>query len=271
MLNLIKHEFIKSKTPLIISLSIFFLLEICYIIGGLTGIDELFLVSSMMLFMFISFSFLAAIVYSVFIYDMDISQNHKNGYMLFMTPNNSYQIIGAKLIASLIVGIITAVIILAVFMINVNIAENFALLNVEDTFSGIYTSLKMMITGISFGNAFILILNLILQFMTTIVCIYLSKMLCNTIFFNIPAKGVLAFGVFIVINIILGVLSWLLVKVMNINFNAEINLDEAADINSAITMAFGNNGLIISVIVNLIFMAAMYIGTSYLCEKKLSI
>ena len=99
MKELLKYEFRKTWTAKLVVLGIAAVLEIVFLIGlalgpeGETG-TRLIGISTPLLVMAAIFGVLFIGIQSVVILHRDM--NTKQGYMLYMTPRNSYQILGAK-------------------------------------------------------------------------------------------------------------------------------------------------------------------------------
>ena len=99
MKELLKYEFRKTWTAKLVVLGIAAVLEIVFLVGLALGPDgeagvRLIGISAPMLAMTAIFGILFIGIQSVVILHRDM--NTRQGYMLYMTPRNSYQILGAK-------------------------------------------------------------------------------------------------------------------------------------------------------------------------------
>jgi hypothetical protein len=269
MLNLIKHEFLKSRSILIVVSAIFAIIEIIFLISGFSGINGIFIVSSMLIVFFISFIVFGYLIYSLMLYDMDISHKHKNGYMVFMTPNSTYKIIGSKLLASTIVEIVFGIIVSLIFIMDIKLSFKFTSIAIDSNFLNDFSNITAYISDIPFSTIFLMYLNTFSEFTLTVAVIYLSRMLYDTVFYNIKAGAAIAFGCFILINIIFGFIQMEIMKIFNINM---FNENEIIYETTVLNVYFGGySGLIVPTVLNIIFIAVSYIATCILCDKKLSI
>ena len=96
MLNLIKYEFRKTWALKAIIIVITAIFELMLLIGMGTDSDYMTRLSMLLLFLETLFGIFIIGVYGVYTLSRDL--NTKRSYMLFMTPNSSYKILGAKLI-----------------------------------------------------------------------------------------------------------------------------------------------------------------------------
>lgn len=275
MLNLVKHEFLKSRNMLIITSAIFAVLEIAFIISGFSGMNGVFIASSILIVVFISFIAFAYLIYAVMLYDMDISHKHKNGYMLFMTPNSTYKIIGSKLIAGTVVEIVFGIIISLIFVMDIKLSFKFTDIAFADNMFSQFGSLTTALSDIKFSVIVLAYLNTFAEFTCIVSVIYLARMLYDTILHNVKAGGVIAFAGFIVINIIFNLISSGVMKIFDINmFTKNTIIYDSTAFNAGDAMLVylgGYSGLIIPLILNLVFIAVSYIATCILCDKKLNL
>ncbi|MBQ7470302.1 MAG: hypothetical protein IJS76_07750 [Pseudobutyrivibrio sp.] len=96
MLKLFKYELRKTLSLKVIMLCITAIMELFFLIGLYGDNDNIFSASCFFLFIM---AFVATVIIGV--HSMKLLKNDlntKQAYMLFMTPNNSYKILGAKVI-----------------------------------------------------------------------------------------------------------------------------------------------------------------------------
>ena len=96
MAKLLRYEFRKTMLAKIIMLAIAGTLELVFVISLLTSSDGLILFSSFMLLSAASNGITFIGLWSLIVLHRDT--NTKQSYMLFMTPNSSFKILGAKVI-----------------------------------------------------------------------------------------------------------------------------------------------------------------------------
>ena len=94
--KLIKYEFRKSWMVKAIILAITAIFEVMFLVGAISGNDDVALSSAVFLTFITICSIFIIGVLSIFILHKDL--NTKQSYMLFMTPNSTFKILGAKII-----------------------------------------------------------------------------------------------------------------------------------------------------------------------------
>lgn len=105
MLKLFKYEFMKTRLSKLIILGITLVLEIAFAASLLKNDDELQAICVLLLVLFATVSILWLGLQSILTLHKDM--NTRQSYMLFMTPNSSYKILGAKVLenaASVLLG-----------------------------------------------------------------------------------------------------------------------------------------------------------------------
>ena len=96
MLKLLKYEFRKTWYTKAILLIITLIAEAAFLIGVFADKDEFLAFSILALVMLSTFGIMAIGLMSLTTFHQDL--NTKQSYMLFMTPNSSYKILGAKVL-----------------------------------------------------------------------------------------------------------------------------------------------------------------------------
>ena len=96
MLKLIGYEFRKSWFFKAIALGITALLELLYVVGLLTRDEGTIMTGAVLLAVTASVCITGIGIISVVVLHRDM--NTRQGYMLFMTPNSTYRILGAKVL-----------------------------------------------------------------------------------------------------------------------------------------------------------------------------
>lgn len=270
MFNLIKYEFIKTKNMLIAAVAILVILELGFIISGLSGLYGFFLVMSMLIVFYLIFMIIAPLAYTIHLYDMDISHKHKNGYMLFMTPKNSFRIIGSKLISGIIIVVISVFAVIGVFLADIKMSVNFVKIpsdfNVFSEFAD-----DVSLTSDVFSLFGIMeFMNGILSYTALLSELYFVKMLNDAVFYNKFKFGVLiSTFVFLVINAVSGYV----VPAISAKFSFKIG-ETASSMNLSeifILASGGYGGVAVSIIYSLIISVVLYIASCRICEKKLSL
>jgi hypothetical protein len=247
MLNLIKYELRKTLGLKGIILVIIGILELVYLFG-LFADKETPLAFAMSFLVLTTFAGLVLIgVYSVHLLNKDL--NTKQSYMLFMTPNNSYKILGAKVIEnslSLLLGGAFFVV-LGGIDISLLIAKYGSIKDVMELATYLvedfqYITPELVITAI---------FTMISSWIYTITVAFLAVVICATFLNGRKHNGLLSFIIFLVIS---GVVSYIVSKTM-----IATGLESAAATNY------------ILICVNLGLSAVFYVVTAWIMENYLSV
>lgn len=119
MFKLMKYEFRKQLFSKILILIVLAVLEAIFLFGLFTDNDGA-LKMSMGLFAFTSFAAVLFVMFeSIFTFSNDLKT--KQSYMLFLTPNSAYKIIGAKILSSVIYVFMTAAALVTMTLLNIGI------------------------------------------------------------------------------------------------------------------------------------------------------
>lgn len=199
MFKLIKYEYRRNLTTIVVMLSGILLLEGFFLYSILKKDVNLVVPASALLFFAASICVMGMLIYSVALYSREL--NAKTSYLTFMTPNPAAKILGAKLLAALCLGLFFAVI-LGAFA-----AWDFSLLS--RTFPEVQlgqimmdqllrnmasTDLSSLITTISAMG-----IEFLINFFTVVVVAYLAITLSATALQNKKLKGLVSFVLFVAI------------------------------------------------------------------------
>ncbi len=94
MMKLLKYEFRKTAFPKLLIFALVLIMECIFLYGCLTDQDDTKTLGVILFMMATMFSFLLVGILSLVTLHKDM--NTRQGYMLFMTPNSTYKILGAK-------------------------------------------------------------------------------------------------------------------------------------------------------------------------------
>lgn len=116
----------------------------------------------------------------------------EEGQFTFLTPLNGYEILGSKIIGSIIDVTLLLVLFGSIIIVNLNLNEH----------QFIDESLEFLkVTGVDFYKYIPnMILYIFISYTLTLVTIYLSMILVKTLFYNIKFKKILSFIVFLVVS-----------------------------------------------------------------------
>lgn len=265
MLKLIKHEILKSKNMLIWGAMALITIEAAFVIGCVFEIEQLFSIGSFLFLLSSGFGMMGLLIYSILIYTMDISK--KQGYMVFLTPNSAYKIIGAKLIVSLLALIIFFVVYLTFGILNSQlIADKSNEIFSNGKIKAIVQLFNSNITSDNIASVFLFGLNYLVQWFTQTIMIYFAITFTYTFLANVKFKGLIAFLILIGIS---SAFSWLASiplasGMMEVSFNNDMSNGEA------LKFILDTKLLIFSFILNALVGAGLFFVTAKIADKKLS-
>lgn len=213
MLKLMKYEALRKQKLLFIAITIIVLVEALIIFtlykGGAAIGLTLFLV-----FLLGFGGIIFILVDNINMYSQDLYK--KQGYMFFLTPNNGYKILGSKVLIGLIELLVGALIYYGIMFLNYKIVINLYLNETSRKaselmdFFGAFFIDKMPPAS----DIFLVLLTIILGWFAFILTVYMAITLSKTLFKNIKFGGVISFVIFIVLNIIISIIQY---KVLKIN------------------------------------------------------
>lgn len=189
MLNLIKYEYIKKSK--LIAIVIICIVLANLLIGIKYGAQGCFLYLGLLS----SVLFLLFSIDVIIMYSKDI--NNISGYMIFMTPNSGYTILGSKIITAISEGLLMLV------FYNILVFANFVILGIPGVESLSQFFNKALFMGFNFGHILVVLFLLLVYAIQFILTIYTSITLRKSILANIKFKGLFSFLIFIAINYII--------------------------------------------------------------------
>ena len=178
----------------------------------------------------------------------------KQSYMLFLIPRNMYQVVGAKMITTLLQILLVGAAFVAIF-----VGDVFAVCARYGEIEELIEVFKMMfaeITGINVNMAEVIyvICTLIVVWIEFILMCMLAITLSTTLFANKRYKGVISFGIYIVFEL-------LLAKIADLVTNGVMS-GEVLELNAMAWIYIG---------VYAVAMVLCYFGTVWLLDKKISV
>ncbi len=252
MLSLIKYEFIKKqKVFAIAAISAILLNLVIALKYGEIGIGVYFGLLSVAMF-------ILYIVDVILMYSRDL--NNKSGYMIFLTPNSGYSILGSKVITAVLEGIIMLVFytLLIFFTLLITMGHK-AFIDID--FMNIDLSF-----GFTIGHLIISLVLALLLSVQFILTIYTAITIRKSVLANVKFKGLFSFLIFIGLNYVISVLYSLIGKLpfmpdTNISIRPDLIMNTNEYIAPLLTMA-----LIVAVICTVLTLIS-----GYLLEKKINL
>lgn len=198
MLRLLKYELRKTLFSKLILLGITVIAEAIFLIG-FRGKDENTLTIGALLLFFIAISGITLMgILSLITLHRDM--NTKQGYMLFMTPNSNYKILGAKVIECSLSLLLAAVFFFALGYLD------FSLLLGKGTNQQILDMVNQMLYTVNrqiqldAPHLSALLFSLIADWICTVTIAYLSDVICTSLLYGKRGNLVITFLLFIALN-----------------------------------------------------------------------
>ncbi len=265
MLKLIKYEFIKKSKLLLILLITAILANI--------GIALAFKETGVGLFLgFTPFALIILYLYELIrTYSDDL--NKKTGYMLFMTPNSGYKIIGSKLIFIITEGIILFVTYFIFLLFNImcmalKATGDFSLIikGINEMIQGL-NSVVIMQFGMNLGDILLIIIMILVSAVVFALIVYSAMTIRKSIFANTKFGGLLSFIIFVALNFIYGKLTNFIGEAFQFDvITKQINDMTVTYPSSSMFRIFG-----VMIVFNIIVSAVLMLTSGYLIEKKINL
>ena len=278
MSKLIKYEFRKTWGPKLILLGITAAEQIAYLISvfshseewtaGMAGLLTALAVGGIMMMGLMS------------VVTLHRDMNTKQSYMLFMTPNSSYKILGAKVAENGLSMLVTGAFFFALGALDITLLfTQFATLaDMWEVLEDVFRLFGQTFT-LDASSLACLVFGLLASWFATVNAAYLADVTSSALLNGKKYNGVLTFVFFLLIAILLG---WLQSTVVHIiigtpptviveDFNRSLYglTTLPAGFNEAVK--YNNQAQIIRGVVALVYAAATYVCTAELMERKLSV
>ena len=200
MLTIIKYEIIRQKLSKWLMLGLLGVLEVLFLFFLWQDKSEALAFTIAGLTFLALFGFLYVSLESIINYNQDLSK--KSGYMLFLTPNSVYEILGAKIINSILTIVATACVFGAaafadVMLIALRYDDLKAFWDQIQSFLNDFAQLDISAGAIISG----LVLAVIF-WISTVAIAFLALTLTYTFLHAAPAKVLISFVIFIVLNLL---------------------------------------------------------------------
>ncbi len=247
MLKLIKYELRKQWFSKLFILIVMGILEVTFLFGLLSDDRDTISISvgisvlvAFTAIMFVSFE-------CIMTYSKDLKT--KQSYMLFLTPNSTYKIVGAKVITSVAQIGITAAFMAGVIFANIT-AVMLRYQDIEKMMEIIQNTIRdVMGLNIDYGLLLIGLIAFLLEWISKVIMGILAITLSATFLSNTKGKGIVSLIIFFIINYSVGKIGKLLMQESMLIFE-QLMID-------AIFMAF--------------VIAVFYFATAWMLDKKVSV
>lgn len=251
MLKLMKYEFKKQGFSKIVILCLVAIIEAVFLLGVVLD-KEGWIAASMGILWVVTLGAMTFLAFEAIItYSNDLKT--KSSYMLFLTPTTTYSIVGAKVIAAAIQGIVAACIFAAIFILDggILVAKYDFIAEMKQLIMEF--SRQFLKLDIDTVTMFSVVTAILTSWLSTITTAFFSITLSTTFLANNKLKGLISFIIFIAINI-------LMYYIMDLVLGYQIeNLAEMTRYNLLASL-FG-----------LVFTVITYFGTAWMLDKKVSV
>jgi ABC-2 type transport system permease protein len=270
MLKLLKYDFRKVRTWILCYGSIGILVNLIFAISIVIGangdgnndfLDNVTGITLALSIMFLISIPLAILFMSVNLYISDYKK--KQGYMTLLTPNNSAMILGSKIIMSLIMLIVGAVVIIGfvlfhLWMYTLSYPDSNLLSHI---ISSLFDSLKGNVLSLIF-----MVIDYIFEWTVTILTMYLSITIASII----TKKGKAGTFVAIVIWLVLIFLITQISYIGKLIFGDSVGINVGFYNNFEFSLNIISAPIIFGMCVNVVLSVLIFVIVSYLNEKKIS-
>lgn len=251
MLKLMKYEFKKQGFSKLVIICLVAIIEVVFLLGVFLdkegwqgtsmGVLLLFTIGAMI---FLGFE-------AILTFSNDLKT--KCSYMLFLTPTTTYSIVGAKVLAAAIQGILAACIFAAIFILDggILVARYDFIAELKQMIMEF--SRQFLKLDIDMVTIFSVVASVLTSWLSTITIAFFSITLSTTFLANNKLKGLISFVIFIGINVIIYYL-------MDLILGSQIdNLAEMTRYN------------LFTSLFSLVFIILTYTGTAWMLDKKVSV
>lgn len=250
MLKLMKYEFRKQLFSKVIILVLLALIELVFFFGVVADKENYIAVAMTILSVFAFGSMFYIAFESIITYSNDLKQ--KCSYMLFLTPNTSYGIVGAKVVSAALQIIVAGFAFLALFLLDggILVAKYNAVSEVKELIEAMIK--QMFQLEINMSDIFSVALVIITAWIFTVTMAFFSITLSTTFLANKKYKGILSFAIFIGVYVVI-------TKFLNLVVKEPVQVDHYS-------LYF-----ILYSLYMLCFTVIGYLGTAWMLDKKVSV
>ncbi len=248
MIRLMKYEFRKTLVLKLIVMGITAVAEIVFLVGLWGDLNDALIIGTVLLTLLAFGGVMAIGLGSVVILHRDM--NTRQSYMLFMTPNSCYKILGAKVLENGLSIALTGAFYFALGALDISL-----LFAKQGQLNQIWQMIQDMIKSINEEiplNADALAaftFSLLAGWISTVVTAYLADVVSAALLNGKSFNGVISFVIFLALNWAFGWLEGIAIQ----------------NIPDVVTTMLVRGGL------SLVVAAVMYVATAQIMEKKLSV
>lgn len=276
MLKLLKYEFRKGLTSLLVMLGVTGALEAYFLFGLYSGEqNEVHAIIAAMLLMLMTFAmYVFVLIRGVTSYSGELKS--RSSYLIFMTPNSTRKIIASKFIYTLVLGALLAAVYIALGALDISLLLRH-LGEWEEFIEAFWETMKELgvhLDQIIFGGVFAVI-YLTLSVLSFFAVAYLAVTLSHTFFRDKSWRWLMAVVFFLGINYAIGAINSLFPAVYSslhvmdapgvANITAAYGIDTTPEFADLLPL------LLPQALVSLATILISFFGCSYMLEKKISL
>ena len=198
MLRLLKYEMRKTQMPKLILLAVTFIAEAVFLYGYWARKEGPLLTGAVLLFFIAMTGITLMGILSLVTLHKDM--NTKQGYMLFMTPNSCYKILGAKVLECGLSLLIAGAFFFALGMLDMS------MLLAQDANRKIWEMMTEMIHAINQqividpANISVLVFSMLASWLCTVTTAYLSDVVSSSLLNGKKGNMIVTFLLFLALN-----------------------------------------------------------------------
>ena len=244
--NLIKYEFRKSWAMKGIILSITAIFEVIFLIGVFMEKETFLAIGVTLLSIIAVCSILIIGIFGIYTLSRDL--NTKRSYMLFMTPNNSFKILGAKLIENA-----SSIIIVSCCFVALAIADVSILAAASGEFKAVIELINELLGESYYVDSYRFAMTsaaTVVNWISTVCLAFFAVIICATLLNGKKYNGFLSFCIFIALSIIFN-------KILGLMIVEELGFDATR--------------VVIQIVYYTVVSVLLYIASAWLMDNKLSV
>lgn len=247
MLKLMKYEMRKTLFMKLALIAVTAITEIFFLIGYSRNVPKQQAITLLILALIALFGILFMGIQSIIALHRDM--NTRQSYMLFMTPNSTYGILGAKVLENTLSTLIAGALYVGLIFLDVRLllAKNGEIADSVRLLKSLLGSVGMNLDNFTFAGVASFVSYMLCSWVATVTSAYFADVIASSL---LNGKKV---GGFLSVLLFFG-LSWAISELV-----------------AALPAADGISGYWVQSAYNLVIAAVCYVGTALLMDKYLSV
>jgi len=273
MLKLLKYEFLRRRKVIAMTAAFMVLAEVIILLGinkrgALLGVAIV-----LILLMVIG---VTVLIFAEAIRSYSTDLNQKQGYMLFLTPNSGYKILGSKMIINGITLLVFSTVTFLFMYLNFLYAKGLYFTNSTGEFKQIVDALGEIYGGAIPGPLAIFLLYMVqlIEWFGYIMVAILAITLRKTLFAQSRHGGLLSFVVFIIVYGIMQTINFFILAGYGLanKYMDGINTMIESDVfDSSLYFGIIRNYIILAIVLWLIYITVYYFISARLLNKRVDL